>query len=109
MFDKIVHTKLEQIFEEIYGHSIEEYPSRNMSDIGRITDALKQGYTIKNWLKSKPTRDYQGFSLGDDLFLALLLKTEKVFNIVIRDEEADNIKTINDLNNYVVRSTKKDK
>lgn len=102
-------TKLEEIFEEIYGRSIEEFPSRNFGDIGRITDALRQGYKLSNWLKSKPTRDYQGFSLGDDLFLSLLLKTEKVFNITIKDEEAEKIKTFEDLNDYVIRRTKEDK
>lgn len=102
-------TKLEEIFEDIYGHSIEEYSSRNFDDIGRITEALRKGYTLNNWLRSKPSIDNQGFSYGDDLFIALLLKTEKVFNITIRDEEAEKLKTFEDLKDYVVRSTKKEK
>jgi hypothetical protein len=80
-----------------------------MSDFGRITDSLRQAYTLKNWLKSKPTSDCQDFSRGDDFFLALLLKTEKVFNIVIRDEKAENTKTINNINNHVIRRTEKTK
>lgn len=101
--------KLQEIFEEIYGRAIEEYTSRNFSDIGKINEALKQGYTLKNWVRYKPRRDYQGFSSGDDLFIALLLKTEKVFNITIKDEEAEKIKTLEDWNDYVNRRTKEDK
>lgn len=102
-------TKLEALIEDVYRYPVSEFPNNDFRDMGHYVDALQHGYTKTNWLYFKPSRDRQGFSFGDDLLLELLLMCEKVFNITIKDGEAENIKTIDDLNNYVVRSTKKDK
>ena len=94
-------TKLEELIEEVYGLPIMEFPSQDFRDMGVYAEALSNGYNKRNWIKYKPKRDRQGFSLGDDLHLKLLLMCEKVFNITIKDEGAEKMKTIYDLEEYV--------
>jgi len=94
-------TKLEELIEEAYGLSISEFPSENFRDMGIYAEALKRGYSNRNWLKYRAKRDKQGFTMGDDLFLILMLMCEKAFNITIKDEEAEKINTIEELKMYV--------
>lgn len=98
-------SKMEELIEEVYGYSIHEFPSNDFRDMGYFVDAVKHGYTKTNWLKFRTLRNRQGFSLGDDLLIEVLLNTEKAFNIVIRDEEAEKVTTISDLIKIVNEKT----
>lgn len=89
--------KLENLIEEVYGYPVWEFPSKDFRDMGNFVDAKNHGYSNRNWLRFKPRRDKQGFSLADDLLIILLLCVEKQFDIIIKDEVAEKINTTSDL------------
>jgi uracil DNA glycosylase len=102
-----IHRKLGNLIEEIYEVSLEELPTNNFRDITIYAEATRNGVPSNKWQHYILKRDRVGFTKADDQFLELLLKTEKLFNITIKDEEAENVKTIVDLENMVTESEKR--
>ena len=103
-----IHRKLGNLIEEIYEVSLDELPTNNFRDITIYAEATRNGVPSNKWQHYILKRDRVGFTKADDQHLELLLKTEKLFNITIKDEEAEKINCISKLD-CIVMSKLKDK
>lgn len=94
-------SRLHLLIEEVYEVTIDELPTDVFQNIAIYAEATRTGIPMKNWANYRIKKDSKGFTIADDLFISLLLRTEKVFNIVIKDEEADLMLRVIDLENLV--------
>ena len=97
-----IRSHLHKLIEEVYDVTIDELPTDIFQNIAIYAEATRTGVPMKNWANYRIKKDSKGFTIADDLFITLLLRTEKVFAFAIKDEEADKIVRIIDLENLIV-------
>jgi uracil DNA glycosylase len=105
MLEKI-KLSLKRLLEEVYEVSYEELPSFLLNDIAIYAEATRNNVSRNKWRSYVLKRDRTGFTAADDKLLELLLNTEKVFNITIKDEEAEKVYTLNELELMVSKKVK---
>jgi hypothetical protein len=96
-----IRSHLHKLIEEVYDVSIDELPTDIFQNIAIYAEATRTGLPMKNWRNYRIKKDNKGFTIADDLFITLLLRVEKLFNIIILDEEAEKIERIIDLENII--------
>lgn len=97
-----IRSRVHMLIEEVYEVTMDELPTDIFQNIAIYAEATRTGIPMKNWANYRIKRDGKGFTIADDLFIALLLRTEKLFNITIGDEEAEKILRVADLENLVL-------
>lgn len=102
MNKKEIRNRLDQLIEEVYEVTMDELPTDVFQNIAIYADATRTGIPMKNWANYRIKKDSKGFTIADDLFIKLLLKTETVFNITILDEEAEKMDRISKLENLII-------
>jgi hypothetical protein len=96
-----IRSHLHKLIEEVYDVTIDELPTDIFQNIAIYAEATRTGVPMKNWANYRIKKDSKGFTVADDLFITLLLRVEKLFNIIIMDEQAEKIERIIDLENIL--------
>ncbi len=95
-------SRLYELIEQVYEVTMDELPTDIFQNIAIYAEATRTGIPMKNWANYRIKKDSKGFTIADDLFITLILRTEKLFNIPIMDEEAEKIVRIIDLENLII-------
>ncbi len=96
-----IRNRLHKLIEEVYEVTMDELPTDIFQNIAIYAEATRTGIPLKNWANFRIKKDSKRFTIADDLFITLLLKTETVFNINIMDEEAEKVVRISELEKLI--------
>jgi hypothetical protein len=102
-----IRSHLHKLIEEVYDVTIDELPTDIFQNIAIYAEATRTGVPMKNWANYRIKKDSKGFTIADDLYIALLLRAETSFKISLMDEEAEKVVRISELYQLIINKFNK--